>query len=316
MVKALLSGSSGAGIITIQNVGAGNAYTKFADGSVLKWCDVYAIPYDSPSQNVIFEDCDLVYWTSVSTNQSPFWKLRRCFISGYGDNLYINYSRGNSDSDPQWENVVIGYRRNGAAAAVTRAFVLQAGRITIRNFLGNYTTLMSSDGDGVALVVDNMGYVVSSMLPGTGSAMDLAVVAPGIGYEYRYKRGTMERSASAKKTGDYGERMTPVSQVTSNYPLESSIHVPITTGDDIAVSVYGRRHTMTNDCAEVEIDPEGAFFTPNTSATELTNDDQWYEFTPTGTNSSGTGMVRVVLRLKEYQAAAYFDWADFAVTIT
>jgi len=26
--------------------------------------------------------------------------------------------------------------------------------------------------------------------------------------------------------------------------------------------------------------------------------------------------VRVVLRLKEYEAAGYFDWADFVVTIT
>lgn len=70
---------------------------------------------------------------------------------------------------------------------------------------------------------------------------------------------------------------------------------------------------MTDDCAEVEIDPEGAWFTPNTSAPTLTNDDTWYEFTPSASGAGGTaakGSVRIVLRLKEYQAGAYFDWAD------
>ena len=116
---------------------------------------------------------------------------------------------------------------------------------------------------------------------------------------------------------EYGGRNTPTSAFCSaDTPWDTSVYIPIATGENIAVSVYGRRHTMTNDCAEVEIDPEGAWFTPNTSAPTLTNDDTWYEFTPSASTAGGTadeGMVRVVLRLKEYQAAGYFDWADMVV---
>jgi hypothetical protein len=103
--------------------------------------------------------------------------------------------------------------------------------------------------------------------------------------------------------------------------------IPIKTADNLSVSVYGRRKTITdggteNTLAEVEIDPEGAWYTPVTSAAvTMTNeedgDPEWYEFTASASTAGGTaaeGMGRVVLRLKQYTAAGYFDWADMVVT--
>ncbi len=309
-----LNGTS-AKVITLKNDGAGNGYIKIANSSVWKFVDIYAIPFETGSKSAVMEDCDIICWTSVSTGQQPIWRMKRCFLSGYGSNFRINPATS-MGFDPQWENIVVGYRRDGTAAAVTRAFVIQQGRLTIRNFIGNYTTLVGTDGHDTAIVIDNMGYVDAAMLPDTGSALDLAVVGPGIGYEYRNQYGAMERSTAAKKTGDYGDRLSPASSVVdSNHPLETSIYIPIATGDDIAVSVYGRRHTMTNDCAEVEIDPEGAWFTPDTSAPVLA-DDTWTEFTPSAAGAGGAadiGMVRIVLRLMEFQGGAYMDWADMVV---
>ncbi len=221
------------------------------------------------------------------------------------------------------ESVAIGYRRDGTAAgmyanATTRLWYDLP--TTIQNMIDLHGMNIESgrDSPSFCIAVDNLGYLPSAMLPGTGSDLDNAAVGPGIGKVFMLM-GNIERSIAAKKTGDYGERMTPLSDLTNGRTLESSIYIPIATGDDISVSVYGRRHTMTNDCAEVEIDPEGAWFTPDTDATVLVNDDTWYEFTPSAAGAGGAGdegMVRIVLRLKEYQSGAFFDWADMVVTVT
>ena len=272
--------------------------------------------------------------------------LKRCFIHGckYSG---ILFGGGQYVCNAEIENTVFGYKRDGtldanasdnASYADMRFDRQYTGIINIRNVIwtlgfswNSATNRMPSPG---GTYIENVGHITSDILPDTGSALDGAVVGPGIGHR-RTALGTVERSTSAKKTGDYGERMTPDSLVSSYRPLESSIYIPISTGDNISVSVYGRRHTMTNDCAEIEIDPEGAWFTPTIKAVTLTIDDTWYEFATaancaegpgiggsggscwgSGSGPDSCGMVRIVLRLKEYQAAAYFDWADMVVTIT
>jgi len=276
---------------------------------------------------LVMEDCDIDMADGYGFYLGgPQVVLRRCFIHGcrYSGMMCGGYTLSNL----ALENVVFGYTRAGALDENSttpgygdiRFANNQTGIVFLRNTVwtkgptwNSPTTRMASPG---GLYIDNLGHVTSAMLPGTSSALDNAVVGAGIGRRITCL-GSIERSTAAKKTGDFGVRATPDAEVNTNKALESSIYIPISTGDNISVSVYGRRHLMTDDCAEVEIDPEGAWFTPTTAATTMTEaDTQWYEFAPSANGAGGssdTGMVRIVLRLKEYEAGAYMDWADMVV---
>ncbi len=302
-------------IVTIQNAGAGNLNFLPLYPSLIKWADIDTYLTNTSSTAVwgIFEDCQINFG-GTRPAMSGGIIFRRCFIYGYTSDCRF----WQVTEYPPWENIAWGYNRAGAAQAVGRIAAGSGGIIKhLQNAIINNVSIVNCDRRGMYGLIENRGWLTPSMLPGTGSNLDIAQTSPGISWLQNYV-GVIERSTAAKKTGDYGARCTPNSRCDADggESLESSIYIPIATGEDIAVSVYGRRHTMTNDCAEVEIDPEGVWFTPDTDATVLTNDDTWYEFTPsasTAGGSSDSGMVRIVLHLKEYQSAAYMDWADCVI---
>ena len=249
--------------------------------------------------------------------------LRDGWISNFDSAVYgglaIGYGAGTKVIDIQ--NMVWGEDIDGNAQPNAKDWVLwevagQWGKsVRARNVMLLSATPIHWNSNTVGwsrVVIDNYGFCATHLLgsgPGT----------PGVGY-IGTPFWTGERSAAAKKTGDFGARITPKAGCGDaiDKDAELVVFIPIATGDDISVSVFGRRHTMTNDCAEVEIDPEGAWFTPDTSAPVLA-DDTWVEFTPSAVGAGGaadSGMVRIVLRLKEFQGAAFFDWADMVVTVT
>ena len=260
--------------------------------------------------------------------------FRRCFFAPQNGQecLYVRYGYGEADT---LVNCAMGYFRDGSAVATPNYGILlysDSASGFAKNLIINATTEVYHRYYGNVnreFTIENLGYIVSAMLPGTGSALDLAAGNPGTNKIYRMGadgsyRGIYERSTSAKKTGDYGCRQTPGTYVgVAAYPceyLETSIYIPITAGDAIEnLSVHGRRHLMTDDCAEVVVDPDQTWLSSEVSVTTTqTNSDQWYEFADASVGTaggSGTGMLRIVLRLKEYQASAYHDWADMTIDV-
>jgi hypothetical protein len=212
-------------------------------------------------------------------------------------------------------NVAIGYNRDGSATTLSVGIVCNQC-LQITNCIINATAQVTVDKFMGITEIHNLGYVDDAMVV-PGSALESAIANPGINAVWYY-HGSLIRSTAAKKTGDYGVLATPLATCSANAPLELSLYLPISSGDDLSVSVYGLRSQMTDDCAEIEIDPEGAWYTQVTGTVTMTNEDEFYEFTATRTGAGGTGaigMVRIVLRVKEYEAANYFYWADFTATV-
>ncbi len=312
-----INGADGS-LVTIENVGAGDVLFAARTDSDIRWADITAhFRFINDIDGwVLFEDCQL-----DMLNLDQAWSIptvmRRCFIVGFNSNGQF----WGHEKQP-WENVVFGYKRDGTADGDNR--VRLENMTHIINCVDNTTSGILSMG-GNQLIFENFGHVCDAMLPGTGSALDLAVVGPGIGRieqtdgNYALDIGSWERSTAAKKTGDYGVRVSPDAQCSVNTPLDNEIYIPIATGDDISVSVYSRRTGMTSDCAKVIIDPEEAWFTSDESAELLVNPNTWYELTASAAGAGGAadvGMVRIVLRVDEVDGAHTVDFADMVVTVT
>jgi hypothetical protein len=158
-------------------------------------------------------------------------------------------------------------------------------------------------------ICDNFGYA-----NGVGT--------PGVTLVYN-AYATSQTTSLAAKSGSGGMRVTPLGTGIEYEPGYGVVElfVPIASGQNLAVSVYGRRHGLSSDCADIQIDPEQTWFGATATGTsEVSAEDEWYEYsasTSGGARGSGlAGMCRVILRLKEYTAGAYFDWADFSVEVS
>jgi len=299
----------------IDNVGAGKTSVLDVPTVHLDYVDIHSAVNGvrNSAQNAVswyIDHCDIEgagagsVWGvfCINSKQTHAVWIRNSYISKFqatGRGIQVN-------GIAVLENVVFGVDIDGNAQANTSDFSYAYPATYFCNSVRSTAATMihAATTHRGRIIAGDWGYA-----HGVGT--------PGIGYLHDGTIGIIERSVAAKKTGDYGARCTPLVDCDADRSVETSVYIPIATGDNIAVSVYGRRHTMTNDCAEVEIDPEGAWFTPATVATTLTNDDTWYEFAPSANGAGGSGdegMVRIVLRLKEYQAGAYFDWADMVVT--
>ena len=157
------------------------------------------------------------------------------------------------------------------------------------------------------------------MLPGTGSALDLAVVAPGSS-RLDCRSGTIQRQTVNPPTGkSYHSRLTPSSYLSNTALLEMYVSVPIISGDSISVTAKASRSADTSDCADCWIDPEGAWFSGTSAVSwDLTNTATYYALpTCSASNAGGSGAkgtVRVVFRMKEYTASQYLDIGDVVIT--
>ena len=333
-VNIIARGTSGSRCL-LDNVGAGYIDGRGTPALIdCEYTDIHTVKYFRPRTELRLVYCDIEGNNAgADSDFSPATNtiLRHCWISNFQNGLFLDGNTASNGVDyRQLENITFGVDRDANVQANgkdIRVNNVNGATAYFRNARFTAATLISWDSATVAtgsrIVVENYGF-------------DGTTGTPGVGFtETPYWRS--ERSTSAKKTGDYGTRVTPKTGIDTSvaHYAEVEIYIPISTGDNISVSVYGRRHTMTNDCAEIEIDPEGAWFTPTIVATTLTIDDTWYEFATaancaegpgiggsggscwgSGSGPDSCGMARIVLRLKEYQAAAYFDWADMVVTIT
>jgi len=312
-IKITGNGTSGSQL-TIKNDAVGDhAIYLVNKNTFIKWANIEGSPYSTDIECGRFHDCEFKQRNSLAYLTSGV-ELIRCFISGYtGGGRWFWWEHRNH---LRLENIAWGYDRAGTSYSM--------GNPGINNNTPMFNGLIMANGSidqGVSseVLVENWGYIDPSMLPGTASSLDTDQGVPGITKVYT-GGATIERMTAAAKSGTYGTRVTPTSICSTQYPGVYEAYVPITSGDNLSVSIYGRRHTMTSDCAEIEIDPSGTWFTRAAAATTvMTTDDTWYEFTDSRSTASGTsqaGMCRIVLRLKEYQLSGYFDWADLVVTVT
>lgn len=312
-----VNGTSGSQV-TIDNQGAGNVAWQPNSSSLIKWANITGFP---ASTNLLLgrhEDCEINFDSNRPTAYVGIG-FKRCFLYGYtsASRFWMTNPPG---PDYEWENIAWGYNRAGSAQT---ANVMGGGSslygtvLWIQNCVSNSSALISSVA-GSAAIVDNFGYLDPSMAPGTSSDLDIAMGDAGICKVWNYA-GTYERSTSAAKNGTYGVRMTPGANCSSVSPLEVWLYVPCESGDSISVSVYGRRHaTSTTTPAQLVIDQEETWLASSVShEPTMTDADTWYEFTQSGTAAAGStkGTLRIILRVDEYNAGNYVDFADAVITI-
>lgn len=326
-----MNGTSGSHCI-LRNVGGGTVPFQCNGGTItLAWTDVTNLCVSGQYGNGVMTLTDCTFsgmtdsgWFAVGVTSRSV--MRRCFIYGNAYGMRLNYA------GLIMENCVFGYNRAGAASTNTSAdirifatvgaqTVVAAMPCTINNAILGSTTQVyfsapTTDGYRCGLVVENLGHILASMLPGTASALDTAHVDAGVNKIWT-PLGSWERSTANARTGTYNIRVTPLGQVSKSVPIEVPIYIPIQSGQNIAVSCYASRSGDSSDCAKLRLDPEGAWFTPDESTELLTNTATYYELTVSGATARGTGakgMVRVVLVVDEYSAAQYVDFDDLTVT--
>ena len=253
-------------------------------------------------------DVDGVWVAGVSTT---------IFIAG--SVLTGNYSPILREVSPI-KNVAIGYQRDGTAATITSGIYATA-LVEITNAIVASSQINFSTNTLLGGVrIDNLGHV-AGILPGTGSALDLANAAAGVGTTWT-QRGSFGRSVAGPPSGQtYHARLTPSAIVTATLPLEMSLCVPVVSGDSVAVYAKASRSADTSDCAECHIDPEAAWFSGTSAvAWTLTNAATYYSLpacTATTAGGSGAkGQCRIVFRMKEYSASQYLDIGDVYVVVT
>jgi hypothetical protein len=167
--------------------------------------------------------------------------------------------------------------------------------------------------DSGAVWIDHWGFVDRS--GGSWPAM-----TRGAGYHATHA-GYSVRSTSAKKSNDYGVRTTPSAQSDHNdwFKPRFRVAVPIQSGDDVTATVYCRRGpgtTLDAAAAELELDPEGVWFTPDGDASAFVSNN-WDQLSVTGSSANGSseeGMCEVEFRVVDYVASQYVDWADMEIT--
>ncbi len=318
-------GTSGSRCL-IDNVGAGAFDVPSQDGDIdAEWTDIHSVNgYFSGSALFRLVNCDLegIGGASYCVPRAARIIVKDCFISNFGHATWggLTFSEAwNTTVQNQVENTVFGEDRDansqantvdiglyGNVASVTLHINMRSVRLLGATPIYWHANLVQPAS---RVIVDNYGF------DGTTGTL-------GIGFvDSDY--WTYERSTAAKKTGDFGARVTPKTGIDTaeDYYAEIPVYIPIVTGDNISVSVYAWRDDggsggMTNDCVEVELDPEGAWFTPDTSSETLTSADTWYELTASGAGANaGEGAVRIILRLKEFAAADTAFFADMTVMV-
>lgn len=312
-----VSGTSG-NITTFEPTGAGGFGFDFqvTGTSFFEWCNIKSRA-GLAAVGARFDECEI----DIAGINNTFrgLRFRRCFLTTTTADATVT-----CDNEPtSFRDIAYGYSRDGTVRASTLGLAWEAMDPVIDMVLN--ASSLSPSLDASLLTIDNMGFLPTAMLPDTGSALDGAVAGPGIGYA-NSKPGIYERSTAAKKTGDFGVRLTPKADIVNDFwdrGLEVSAYIPVATGENVSVSVQARRNDggsggMTSDAMEIELDPEGAWFTPDISAETLPSADTFAELTATGTNAGGSsdvGAVRIVLRVKEFAASDTGDFADMVVTV-
>lgn len=306
-----VNGTAGAGVVNITNAGAGTM-TVVNAGS-------FTGSYYTIKTSLSFQ---AAAGSLISNYGQHGLTINTYFTNSFCDINHLYCPGGIADASVNGDfrllrNIAIGYNRDGSASAPATG-IADGSNLRIINGVINATAQVATITEGHSVVVDNLGHLDTAMLPGTGSDLDLAVVDAGVSKSWD-KRGTIERSAVNPRTGTYHVRITPTSSISKVMPLDCSVYVPIASGDDVAVTAYASRSADTSDCAKILLDPEGAWFTPATSTELLTNTATYYALTVSGATARGTGakgMVRIVLRVDEYTASQYVDFADFAVVVS
>jgi hypothetical protein len=240
--------------------------------------------------------------------------LDRVWISNFGHALgwAPRYTGPNTPNNQiHMTNITLGESRDGTANDNGNDIHFEnakgAGRLYLRN-----AQLLSAGGISMEvrpeqyIHIDNYGYNPHHTTTGS----------PGAWFtEGSYFAA--QRSTSNPKSGEtYHARVTPKSGCGDDEWKNADINiwVPVLSGDDIDVSVYGYNFGLTPaSCAEVIIDPEGALYT-SASASPSFTDSTWVEANPSASSASATGTVHVVLRVKEYVASKYFDWSKVVIT--
>lgn len=172
------------------------------------------------------------------------------------------------------------------------------------------------------MYIENFGHLDSAMLPGTASALDLAVVDAGVWYAFD-AFATAERSTTNPYTAEsYCALVAPTSNLISGNLFNIEFWVPVITGDtQVLVEGHVRRNGgfPTTGPATVLIDPEQALIATVSTTPTLTNTATWYPFSVASGVVLGTGAkgsIRIVLRTTEYVAAGTIQWGGVTVTVT
>jgi len=293
----------------------------------LQWVDIvaqstafnagFASTNDYPN-NVLVEDC---YFNGcgVTVSDTSTIHLRRCIQGGATNGVSGRSSR------VKLFDVAFGRDNTGAADANSGADI-QSGTASYTPlslvgksvYCGSTTQLqwnnVANDEAGF-IAIDNWGFVNRS--GGSWPAM-----TRGVGI-FSTPAGEAVRSTSAAKSGSYGLRMTPFAA--GDWPgapwfrAKVRIAVPIQSGDNISVTVYCRRGastTLDTAAAEMELDPDNVWFTPDSDASAFSGND-WDQLSVSGSTAAGSsnsGMVEIELRVVDYVAAQYVDWADMEIT--
>lgn len=322
-------------VVRFENInGAYNFMVRGRDSLTfdIEQCDLYGCIWTATTGNWGLMAKSVMFAPKVAAPIISGQSLRFClmdkiWVAGAAGTTHTLFSGLNSAPHHRISNLAIGYKRDGSANPLTAGIsggATLAGacvRAHFQNAIINATTPvvlpLTSDRrpSSQQIVIDHYGYVDPGMVA-DASALAAAVVAPGITKTWSVA-GTVERSVANPRTGTSHSRMTPSSIVTATAPVSQVIHVPITIGQNLSVSVYASRSGMTSDCAVVAIDPEHSFFdTPVDSTELLTNVATYYQLTASATNARATGLVRLEYRLLEFENGHYVDWDDFSFQVT
>lgn len=308
---------------TIENVHATgyiNAYSKAGDIDLEYTALIGIKRHFSTGGLVRFVNCDVQ--CAPVAGYAYFRLIDDAVIEGswfdYQDSIYGMLSTGYGASSLHLTNVTIGENRAGTAAGTaTHCFACRNYSSYIYvNGLRNLATNLANWGLTAAssrIVVDNYNYnPLHTNGSGTGTPGAWLTASP---------YWTVERSVTHPySTETYHARVTPASGCgdRTDKSADIDIYVPIQTGDNADVSVYGYNFGLTvGACAEVVIDPEGAWYTTATGEPSWT-DSTWVNANPTASNASGLsdkGSLHIVLRVKDYAASSYFDWSAVTATV-
>jgi hypothetical protein len=249
-----------------------------------------------------------------STSYPGFWDIDTLFLEANLSN-FGGFS-GAGGTSPAWpiRNVAIGYNRSGASKPLTRGIAVDGGFV-ITNCVVNATTPISNNVGPAKIVIDNYGYLPSSMVA-AASALASAVAAAGIGYVYTNYGVCVRNTSHVNGSETYCWECTPGSLVNALRPLDWFYGIPVTTGDVVTVAGSAQRSSsnLSASAASVIFDLEGAYSTSSTNV--LTLGTGYGTFSYNSGTVTGTGTMRIIHRVSAYYAGAYVDWGKLTITVT
>lgn len=263
-----LTGSSGSSLATLQSNSATTAryYQCTGTASKWQWANVILCPLSNSGGLILAYQCWFKgYGAAVFGTASAIRELRECWFSD-------GFKVGLPQRIQRVTNLAMGYRRDGTPASLQDFCTFQY----LEHWNAGINGLLAKDGaafnaisQDAKVAIDGLGYLPASMTDQmTGTPPTIVRGSSAIwGY-----LGVVERSTANPPNGKtYHARLTPRSAVVVDTPLEFSVRVPVESGDNISVTAKASRSGDSSDCADVVIDPEGAWFTPTTVAWDLTN---------------------------------------------